>query len=150
MIIWNKEPIIRVEMYLRAEPHLMLALQQFTKLIALSPNAISIKCYDFERTMNFSSQFVSLRYRSCNDHCLVFFWRHFTELLMICCITVATFNMSLLDKLRACTDRPVFWISCCGRCCCCRTGGRKLFPCLRCLWLVELRILTQCSYVGLL
>jgi hypothetical protein len=62
MIIWNKEPIIRVEMSLRAEPHLILALQLFTKFIALSPNAICIKCYDFERTMNFSGQFVSLCY----------------------------------------------------------------------------------------
>jgi hypothetical protein len=36
---------------------------------------------------------------------------------MICCTTVAIFNVSLLVKLGACTDRPVLWISCCGRCC---------------------------------
>jgi hypothetical protein len=36
---------------------------------------------------------------------------------MICWTTVATFITSLLDKLGGCTDRPIFWVSCFGRCC---------------------------------
>jgi hypothetical protein len=56
---------------------------------------------------------------------------------MIRCTTVVTFNMLLLDKLEACTDRTVFWISCCGRCYC--TGGPKAFPtCLLHLWFLVL------------
>jgi hypothetical protein len=28
------------------------------------------------------------------------------------------FNVSLLFELGVCTDTPVLWICCCGRCCC--------------------------------
>jgi hypothetical protein len=43
----------------------------------------------------------------------------------------------LSDELGACTVRPVFWISCCGRCC--WTGCHTLFPsvcgvCGYCCW----------------
>jgi hypothetical protein len=65
---------------------------------------------------------------------------------MIWCTTVVT--VSLLDKLGAHTDRPLFWSSCCGRYCC--MGCRTLFPsvCNACgcwCWLSM-----QCSFVGLL
>jgi hypothetical protein len=69
--------------------------------------------------------------------------------VMICCTTMATFIVSLLVKLRAYTDRPVQWITCCGRCCC--TRCRTLFPsvCRACgCWCLS--VLTQCSCVGLL
>jgi hypothetical protein len=67
---------------------------------------------------------------------------------MICFTTVAIFNMSSLVELGACSDRPILWISCCGRCCC--MGCHKLFPCLQRLWLLVLRVLMQLSCVGLL
>jgi hypothetical protein len=40
--------------------------------------------------------------------------------VMIYCTIAATSVMLLLDALAACTDRPVFWIFCCGSCCCTR------------------------------
>jgi hypothetical protein len=47
--------------------------------------------------------------------------------VMVCCTTVATFNVSLLKKLGACADRPLLWIFSYGCCCC--TGVRKqVFP----------------------
>jgi hypothetical protein len=38
--------------------------------------------------------------------------------VMICCTTLAIFNVLLLVELGAYTDRPGLRISCCGRCCC--------------------------------
>jgi hypothetical protein len=67
---------------------------------------------------------------------------------MICYTTVATFNMSLSDEVGACTDRHVLRIPCCGRHCC--TGDRNFFPCLCCLCMLLLHLLTLCSCVGLL
>jgi hypothetical protein len=49
-----------LDVSLRAEPCLYAVLQLFSELIASPPNAICIKCYDFERPMNSSSLFVSL------------------------------------------------------------------------------------------
>jgi hypothetical protein len=46
--------------------------------------------------------------------------------------------VSLLFELAACTDRPVFWISSCGNCCC--TEDHRFFP----------SVLTHCSCEGLL
>jgi hypothetical protein len=50
VIIWNKEHVMRFEMRLMEQSHIYVeALQLFTELIALPPNAICIKCYDFEQ-----------------------------------------------------------------------------------------------------
>jgi hypothetical protein len=57
--------------------------------------------------------------------------------LIICCNSVGIFNVSLSGNQGTCTDKPVFWIICHGRCCC--RGVLQDSPiCLRCLWLLVL------------
>jgi hypothetical protein len=54
-------PLMLFEMSLWKQSHIyMQVLQLFTELIAPTPNAICIKCYDFERPMNSSNHFVAL------------------------------------------------------------------------------------------
>jgi hypothetical protein len=57
LIICNKEPLVRFEMFLCEQSYIYVSL---TELIALPPNAICIKCYDSERPMNSISHFVAL------------------------------------------------------------------------------------------
>jgi hypothetical protein len=53
--------------------------------------------------------------------------------------------VSLSVELGTCTDFTVFWISCCGWCCC--TGVQKLSN-LQCLGLLVLHVFTQHSCKG--
>jgi hypothetical protein len=68
--------------------------------------------------------------------------------VMICYTTVVIFNVSLLDELGACTDRPILnfllWQMLLHE-------EAQTFPmCLRCLWLLGLCVLMQCNCIGLL
>jgi hypothetical protein len=105
--------------------------------------SIRIKFYDFKWQMNSSSHFVVLsqvriiNLSSSDTVSLSSFMNYRT--------TVATFNLSLSDQLGACTDRPIFWMSCCGRYC--GTGCQSLSPsicgacgcCIGLFWWGELR-----------
>jgi hypothetical protein len=57
--------------------------------------------------------------------------------VMLCCTTVAVFKESLLVELEACTDRRFYQMLLLH-------GGPQAFLiCLRCMWLLVLRVLMQ-------
>jgi hypothetical protein len=58
--------------------------------------------------MNSGSYFVSLSITFVKTIILYFSDTASLSSVMICCTTVATINVSLLDELGVCTDRPVF------------------------------------------
>jgi hypothetical protein len=65
---------------------------------------------------------------------------------MICCTRVATFKV-IVRRTESLYGQTYSVISYRGRCCC--TGSPHAFPiCLRCLWLLVLRVLTQCNCTG--
>jgi hypothetical protein len=108
---------------------------------------ICIKCYDFKRPRKTSSHLVSVSK-------VPFLWRSLFCLFLIqlywalsrCCIAVATFNVSLLDCLysQTCSLNFLLWQMLLHE------GLQALPICLRCLWLLLLRVLTQCGCAGLL
>jgi hypothetical protein len=55
------EPIMRFHMCLWEQGY--ICVQLYTELIALPPNVIHIKCYDFDVPMKYSSNFASLDLR---------------------------------------------------------------------------------------
>jgi hypothetical protein len=123
-VVWDES--------LKAQSHLYLTLTA----VYWTHRAICIKCYDSEQHMNSSSHFVActiivtITALSSSDTASL-------SSLMICCTRVATCNLSLPHELGACTYRPVFWNSCCGRCC--WTGCGTLLPsvcgaCGCCCW----------------
>jgi hypothetical protein len=61
-----------------------------------------------ERPMNYRKHFDSLSTVFVITIILSFSDTSLLSSPIICCITVATFNVSLLVKLGVCTDRPVF------------------------------------------
>jgi hypothetical protein len=109
------QPLVWFELSLWKQSHIrMYVLRLFTALIE-----------PFASDAMTSSGMWSLAAISlhCNDHYFVPFWYSFTELFH----DLSHYsNLSLSDELTACTDRPVFWISCCVRCC--WTGCCMLFP----------------------
>jgi hypothetical protein len=106
----------------------------------MAHRAICIKCYDFERHMNSSNHFVALSQvpiNSSNHHYFVLFWYNFTDLLRDLSFYSGYFYLSLSDELGDCTDRPIFWNSCCGRCCwagCCTLLPAVCGACGCCCW----------------
>jgi hypothetical protein len=150
VIIWIKVPFMCFEMCLWEQSHIyMQDLQLFTELIALLPNAISIKCYDFEQPLNSSSFFVSWSWVPfCSDHYISFSDTASLSSVMIYCTTVVNSNVSLLDRWGAClnclfSEFPIVADA--------AARGPQAFPiCLWCLWLLVLLVYTQCSCVGLL
>jgi hypothetical protein len=124
-------------------------LRLFTELIMLPPNAICIKFYDFQRFMKSSIHFfIKISIIFVMTIILSFCDTASLSSVTNCCTAVATLNVSLLGELETCTDRLVSWIACYGRCCCTVSAGFSIR--LRCLWLLVLRVLTQCSCIGLL
>jgi hypothetical protein len=136
------------EMSIWKQSHIyMYVLQLFTGIKALPPNAIFIKCYDFERPMNPMSYFVPFRIIILMNIILSFSDTALLSFLMICRNTVATFYLSVRRNL-----------SLYGQNCFLSVLLHQMvlnelphaFPiCLRCLWSLLLSVLTQCSCVGL-